>query len=85
MIGLATQIRIHQIRSFGMRRIAICWLEGDEHEINLSENLGVVALEDPPALRLIVGIEDAEPLDLLIPAFLLRPAVSATSKTAAAR
>src|SRR5580698_1516274 len=73
VIGLAAKVGIHQIRAFGMRWIAIRWLESHKDGINFSENLGIVALEDPPALRFVVGVENAEPLDLFVAAFLLGP------------
>src|SRR3984957_6598142 len=73
VIGLTAKIRIHQIGPFGMGRIAIRWLQGDENGIDFREDLGVVTFEDPSPLGLIVGIKDAEALDLPVAALFLGP------------
>jgi hypothetical protein len=54
-----------------MCRVAVGWLQRDEHRIDLAEDLGGVTLEDPAALGFVVRIEDAEALDARV---LSRPA-----------
>src|SRR5271155_4578391 len=73
MIWLAPQIGVHQIRPFGMGWITVGGLEGDEHGINDTQNFPIVALEDPAALRLVIGIENTQATYLLVTGFLFGP------------
>ena len=50
MIGLAAKIRVHQVRPFGMRGIAVRRLQGHKDRINFRENLRIVAFKDPSSL-----------------------------------
>src|ERR1700688_2882058 len=56
-----------------MRRIAVRPAKGYEDRINFSQNLCVFTFKNPTTLRLIIRIEDTQPLRLPVRSFLFCP------------
>src|SRR5437762_14113248 len=73
MVRLHAQVGVHQLLSFGPKRLVARLLKRDEDGVDLVEHLRVVVFEYPATLRLVVREEDSQAARLLLLAFLRAP------------
>src|SRR5579862_6277221 len=73
MIRLVPEVSVEEFFALGFGEILAGRLQGHEHGIDLTEDLGIRILEDPAFLSLIVGVEYSKTLNSLRRAFFLSP------------